>query len=242
MCDKNLPSAIPVIINGFSRSFSFPANGHSALNCWLSPILPPNSFDGNHSLRCCNSSEMADGDIEHHEAAVKQNFINAVLFPVDSDQLTLFDWREQGYSRVEIENHRHSIRGWSVNSSEERGSAVSSDDKVWIYCCDRSKPADHQCPIAQSYMDVVMAGCLEYGDKFARLFLDTTEFPSSSESDEPFHWWIDDRHGEREIYRRPLRNQFQSAEMLCQMYRTIDDRLAGQLRWFLPNRRRRFFL
>jgi hypothetical protein len=67
-------------------------------------------------------------------------------------------------------------------------------DKVWVYVTNEPSYPTEALPIAQSYLDVVLTGCLEIGDEFAIEFISTT---SGWESP-----WIDDRHQPQ--YRRAI--------------------------------------
>lgn len=47
--------------------------------------------------------------------------------------------------------------------------------KVWVYIPQTPMPANKNYPIVQSYVDVIMRGCLDYGHEFASHFIQTTE-------------------------------------------------------------------
>ena len=67
-------------------------------------------------------------------------------------------------------------------------------DSAWVYITDHPSQPSESCPIAQSYVDVVLSGCLDIGDEFAKEFIRTTSGWDKS--------WIDDRNRPR--YRRSL--------------------------------------
>jgi len=104
---------------------------------------------------------------------------NGVLVRVPANQLTHFDRREAGYSRVPItpEQLRLHQPGAEINGP------------VWGYRPDQMRHACRHYPLVQSYLDVILAGCLEYDEAFAREFLRTTH-----------HWhhaWLNDRPAPR---------------------------------------------
>ncbi len=51
--------------------------------------------------------------------------------------------------------------------------------KVWVFLPRMSLPANRNYPIVQSYVDVILRGCLDYGDDFLSQFLNTTQGWSS---------------------------------------------------------------
>lgn len=90
---------------------------------------------------------------------------NGIYFPVDDENLTRFDEREQGYSRIAID--------WQdvvATSSKEKPSSGT----LWVYVGHSSKQPNKHKPIMQSYLDVILNGCLDYGEPFAKRFTQTT--------------------------------------------------------------------
>lgn len=90
---------------------------------------------------------------------------NGVLVEVPYDQFPLFDEREVGYRRTQIEPDQLS---------------TYQDDALpagtyWVYHADDVIEPHQECPIALSYLDVILAGCLEHGDAFAQDFLTLTK-------------------------------------------------------------------
>ena len=99
--------------------------------------------------------------------------------------------------------------------------AEDDDVRVWVYLQREHKAADKRYPIHQSYVDIILRGCLSISEGFARSFLDTThgwhhhgdggdicwEETKDGESlgicasdakaievDDDHHTWIEDRH------------------------------------------------
>jgi hypothetical protein len=121
--------------------------------------------------------------------------VNGVLYPVDGDDMSKFDAREQGYVRVEIPPAQIEPVGWQP---------LPAAGHIWVYVPE--KPADEggagepgvglpgpdaEFPLLESYIDVVVEGGLEYGPEFAREILETTDGWS--------RYWLNDR----ELARRP---------------------------------------
>lgn len=111
---------------------------------------------------------------------------NGVLVEIPEAELPLFDQRESGYKRVVV--GRVDITGLNDQRVPE--------GMFWIYVPTDPGFPSLDCPIAQSYVDVVLKGCLELGERFAAEFVHTTtnwEYP-----------WIDDRSAPR--YVRAMQN------------------------------------
>ena len=67
--------------------------------------------------------------------------------------------------------------------------SLNSEDRVWTYVLEKQILPSLDFPIAQSYVDTVIIGCLNFSEKMARDLIKST-----------FAWeyaWIDDRTDER---------------------------------------------
>ncbi len=118
---------------------------------------------------------------------------NGVLMAIDAEDLALFDQRERGYQRIQLKSqHIHSK------------AQLTEQCQVWAYVQPSSPPPNAQSPIALSYLDTVLAGCLSFSVEFARHFIAHTQGWQ--------HGWQNDRHA-------PLysRNPGVSAEQLTQI-------------------------
>lgn len=107
---------------------------------------------------------------------------NGVLVRIDDDALEVFDIREAGYQRVPLDSERIQVL--------EEGFVF--DGPVFVYVTDEVIAPCSNHPIAQSYVDTVLAGCLRYSADFAQSFITSTygwRFPR-----------IDDRHSP--VYQR----------------------------------------
>jgi hypothetical protein len=124
--------------------------------------------------------------------------INGVLYPVEGDDMTRFDAREAGYTRVEVPHE--DIQAVSWQSIPEQG-------HIWVYVPVRQGGApgvglpepDAEFPLLESYIDIVVEGGLEYGPEFARELIETTMGWSQ--------YWLNDR----ELARRPWVHDAKSA-------------------------------
>jgi hypothetical protein len=83
-----------------------------------------------------------------------------------------------------------------VFDAKERNLA-NPDVKVWIYMQHDPIPADPSHPIPQSYVDIIIRGCLTISEDFARSFIENTAGWEHADSEDH---WVDDR--EFPIYKR----------------------------------------
>jgi len=119
---------------------------------------------------------------------------NGVLVEVTGEEIKSFDQRETGYNR-------RLINPQNIDQSTLPG-------KIWIYINKKSQRPTKKKPIIQSYLDVVLAGCLTYGRQFALDFINTTQYWDSD--------WFNDRDHPR--YPRAMVNK-------QNIFQTIDNML-----------------
>ncbi|WP_070962502.1 gamma-glutamylcyclotransferase family protein [Vibrio sonorensis] len=103
--------------------------------------------------------------------------VNGVLLKVDQAGLLEFDRRERGYQRVLIKPEQ-------LTTSQ----TIAEEDEVWVYIKQDPEPPCSLSPIMQSYVDTVLAGCLEISEAFAREFVEHTlgwHFPWEDDRDSP---------------------------------------------------------
>jgi hypothetical protein len=158
------------------------------------------------------------------------NTVNGVLYPVQGEDLSKFDLREEGYTRVEVPMSLMESAGWQ--RLPERG-------HIWVYIPVRpgSEPGaglpepDASYPLLQSYIDIVVEGGLEYGEDFAREILETTDGWS--------RFWLNDR----ELARRPWVHDAKTGKVDALIRKTapaathFNERLFPELyavRWLTP--------
>jgi len=138
-----------------------------------------------------------------------------VLIEVDAEQLKDLDKREANYQRFPIHldnidqvpfleedefyDSDHPVfeakESSASDSAEENGLTEEDAVKVWIYVQKDPIPADPSHPIPQSYVDIILRGCLTISEDFAKSFIENT---AGWQHDEDH--WVDDR--EVPIYRR----------------------------------------
>lgn len=92
-----------------------------------------------------------------------EGLINGVLLQVDDAQLVEFDRRERGYQRIQI-GHQ------DIDCQHP----LSETDRIWIYVTEQATPPCELSPIVQTYVDTVLAGCLEISEQFAEQFIQHT--------------------------------------------------------------------
>lgn len=99
----------------------------------------------------------------HEEATAR---CNGVYFHVDEQNLERFDEREQGYRRTKLSWH---------NVSQLSPQPLPSHGTLWAYVGEGAGQPSPERPIMQSYLDVILNGCLDFGEAFAVAFTQTTE-------------------------------------------------------------------
>lgn len=111
---------------------------------------------------------------------------NGVYFSVDDFNLSLFDERERGYQRVKI--------SWKdvLPLSEQ---PLPNEGTLWTYVGHEVAKPCKEKPILQSYLDVILNGCLDIHPSFAQRF---TELTGNWEN------LLNDRH--KPEYVRPLKS------------------------------------
>jgi hypothetical protein len=108
-----------------------------------------------------------------------------VLYPVTEEELGSFDAREIGYGReaiaienvelveyLELDEHYDSPdHKYFLKAVAER----RSDVQIWVYVPLLPSPPDDDHPIVQTYVDVILQGCLDIHKDFAREFIEDTK-------------------------------------------------------------------
>ena len=132
--------------------------------------------------------------VRHKEGAE----CTGVLIEVEQAELEDLDQREASYDRLPI--HLDNVDqvpyldefyedDHPVFDAKESDSDVDEERvKVWIYMQKEPIMADPSHPIPQSYVDIIIRGCLTISEDFARSFIDTTAGWKHEEDH-----WVDDR-------------------------------------------------
>ncbi|MDF2154416.1 gamma-glutamylcyclotransferase family protein [Vibrio sp. CAU 1672] len=103
--------------------------------------------------------------------------VNGVLLEVDEHTLAEFDRRERGYQRI-------ALRPEQITASN----LFNPDHAIWVYVTDNPQPPCMLSPIMQSYVDTVLAGCLEVSQDFAEHFVRHTRgwhYPKQDDRHQP---------------------------------------------------------
>ncbi|TXR54034.1 gamma-glutamylcyclotransferase family protein [Reinekea thalattae] len=90
---------------------------------------------------------------------------NGVYFAVDDENLALFDEREYGYRRVALP--------WQAVMPLDQ-TPLPRDGTLWVYVGNSVDIPSPEKPILQSYLDVIINGCLDIDESFARRFIELT--------------------------------------------------------------------
>jgi hypothetical protein len=110
---------------------------------------------------------------------------NGVIFQVPEEEIPKFDEREVDYSRIKLDREDISA---IMQQSVPQGN-------IWVYVANSPGIPDTKSPIVQSYIDVILTGCLNINEEFAREFISST-----TGWDSP---WINDR--ENPVYMRAMK-------------------------------------
>ncbi|MCL9781411.1 gamma-glutamylcyclotransferase [Vibrio sp. S4M6] len=89
--------------------------------------------------------------------------VNGVLIEVDDNELPSFDERESGYDRIQL-----------LPENIETDHEFNHNAPIWVYVREDHQPPCQLIPIMQSYVDTVIAGCLEISELFAEQFIQHT--------------------------------------------------------------------
>lgn len=109
-----------------------------------------------------------DRDEEGTYLTIKENSnstCNGMIVEVPEEELHKFDEREEGQTRKQIK----------IDDIERLEDQNLPGGKYWIYVPNEIQTPSEKHPILQSYMDVVLTGCLEISLDFAKEFIHTTE-------------------------------------------------------------------
>lgn len=112
---------------------------------------------------------------------------NGVLVEIDESEIPLFDKRE-------LEGSNYNYERLAIPYNQLVRGEIASSSSMWIYVVKKPLIPTLEFPIAQSYLDVILTGCFDYGETFASEFI---QFTLGWE-----HPWINDRNCPR--YTRAL--------------------------------------
>ena len=90
---------------------------------------------------------------------------NGVITPVPVRELPKFDAREEGYTRVKLDPKE--VTAFLPDDVIPQGD-------IWVYLVDDLQKPSKEAQLMQSYIDVILTGCLDISKQFARDFITTT--------------------------------------------------------------------
>jgi len=101
-----------------------------------------------------------------------------VLVPVNNKELEQFDEREIGYDRYELRAEDISPLKFLDEARYENTFLTNCHMKpphVWVYVQKIMIPANPDFPIVQSYLDIILRGCLSISEEFTHEFMKSTK-------------------------------------------------------------------
>ena len=118
----------------------------------------------------------------------KAHDINGIITPIYKC-MKKFDKREKGYKRVKIKYHPKKN---NIVKALSWQNLPNYPCNIYIYINkDKMDYPTMECPISQNYLDVVLLGCLDYGEDFAKFFIKNT-FGWKNNCNKVY--WINDRN------------------------------------------------
>lgn len=106
-----------------------------------------------------------------------ESYVNGVAFTVTEEHLPLIDEREHGYERELVPLSR--VRAYDGHALE-----FSPGASFWIYTKHTPVSPTIECPIVQSYLDVILHGAMILGPRFTAEFMISTWYTHPMEPSE----------------------------------------------------------
>jgi hypothetical protein len=97
--------------------------------------------------------------------ANSESTCNGVITPVPESELPKFDKREESYTRIKLD---------PKDVSAFLPDDVIPQGDIWVYLVDDPQKPSNEAQLMQSYIDVILMGCLDISEQFAREFITTT--------------------------------------------------------------------
>lgn len=163
-----LATAHPVTVSGFRRTW------------WVPPSQ--GAFRSRAAVVCRSYGQTERGMTAVAAVPRAGSTLNGVLVRVKSSDLPKFDAREKRYQRARVPiNQVRVLNNGAPRADAHRaladaevltyrcvaGVVLHPEDRVWIYVAEEQTRPVPELPIAQSYVDLFVAGCLKYGRAFA---------------------------------------------------------------------------
>ena len=112
-------------------------------------------------------------------------FNGTLIGPLSRRQIYELDKRERKYKRIKI-------RKENIKITKQNISVLQND--IWIYVIKNKKMPTNECPVIQTYVDVVINGSFKISENFTKEFIKTTTNWNSA--------WVNDR--KNPIYQRSV--------------------------------------
>ena len=212
ICPDSCRITAPTLSEG-ERAEPLPVSIKNLRRSWNVPFYLPALSDGSRKVK-----GMTVLGVQRCEDN-SNSMCNGVLIEVNENELKQFDIREMNYTRamvdiqdilfpVDLLEKRQSENDQDVRMSSPHPVLVQINQQnreqiksqknlhVWVYLYDDGFQPNEYCPICQSYVDIVLKGCLHISNDFAKIFLETTHgWPiEKEESNKDLGFLMDDRH------------------------------------------------
>jgi len=110
--------------------------------------------------------------IPDNETVSVKSQCNGVLVEVSESEFDSFDERERGYQRVLVDAAQVAFYD---EADKAALTGTHSEIKIWLYQTNTVVNPCQNFPVVFSYLDVILAGCLEYSTAFCHDFLEMTQ-------------------------------------------------------------------
>ncbi|KAJ1569985.1 hypothetical protein HK096_007220 [Nowakowskiella sp. JEL0078] len=170
-------SAIPCRVRGIRRSWSLRAYYKTVLGASATSIAFKNSLNFNTCnyfephFRSAETNNYSDVDRSVYDETESEMSCNGVIFPVQEHHLDQFDERESSYLRFKIPIHFITLLQPNCD-----GVTLEKEHTIWVYVVPENGEIypDEEYPLIQSYIDVVLSGCLQISERFVLEFVIST--------------------------------------------------------------------
>tara|TARA_B100000795_G_scaffold264804_1_gene245770 strand:+ start:3215 stop:3919 length:705 start_codon:yes stop_codon:yes gene_type:complete len=153
---------------------------------------------GYHRLWICKKSQYGNYSFLGIVKSKNPQNINGTLTPIFTC-IKKFDKREKGYKRIKIKYDPRK------NILKSKYALPNYPCNIYIYII--TGKIDYptmKCPISQSYLDIVISGCLEYGEAFTKKFINTTSNWKNKKNEV---FWVNDRHINKRSWVKNMNNK-----------------------------------
>eukprot|EP00927_Polykrikos_kofoidii_P039411 TRINITY_DN33807_c0_g1_i1.p1 TRINITY_DN33807_c0_g1~~TRINITY_DN33807_c0_g1_i1.p1 ORF type:complete len:254 (+),score=38.78 TRINITY_DN33807_c0_g1_i1:51-764(+) len=155
-CTELTGEAVPAVIRGLKRG-------------WYAAVSLPPEARANTSIPATQAVGVIESDLADARCS-------GVIFAAAKSALAAFDVREIGYRRSPVAWNR--VQAFNEDDQAQLVEAEACGDELFCYVPESrgtssSPSAAH--PVLQTYLDVMLEGCEEISEEFAREFVRTTD-------------------------------------------------------------------